>query len=199
MKSLLPPEWQHSWSIRDNVPRSERFKELAFAGYQIPRCGSFKNMSRLGVPLVVYTDEYAHCGEGKFLYRPGNAVVVNLDAFASEYMPYPNSFHPKQSRSKRFLVVGTTAFELEYYSETNWQSNVEGEFQLLNWNSNFGREADLFQYPMYAVDFVGIDGCTAIDLNTCPGVPVEVVNLVGRDVLTESVRRFCESLAPRPA
>ena len=87
MKSLLPPELQAAWNVRDTVSRRERMAELAFAGYSIPRCGRFKDMVRLGVPLVVYTDPFSHCGEGKALWKPENAFCWSADAFCSEHVP----------------------------------------------------------------------------------------------------------------
>ena len=147
-------------------------------------------MAGLGVPLVVYRDEFAHCGEGKELVRPGDLTLYDPTAFCVEYMPTqpPDG---EASCSQRLLVVGSFAFELSYFSTSSWMSNVDGEFQLMNWNSSFDRSGDLLPYPMYAIDFVGPLRDTAIDLNVCPLVPLEVVNLAGRDALAGSVAKFC--------
>lgn len=198
MKSLLPPELQHAWNVRDTVPRSERMRELAFAGYRIPRCGPFHRMSRLGVPLVVYQDELAHCGEGKVLYKgPDDPVrhVTGLLTFCSEYiLPFREGY----SQSSRKLVVGGYEFGIDYYSSASWMSNVDGTYRVRCGYFEVDRTRDALPYPMYAIDFVhtldrgGNSYDVAVDLNVAPGVPMDVVNLVGRDVLTASVRKVCE-------
>lgn len=197
MKSLLPPELQSTWGVRDTQPRRNRMAELAFAGYRIPRCGLFRDMERLGVPLVVYTDEHAHCGEGKRLYRP--------DADRPPPAGFPGLFSSVfidtrvegLAFSTRRLVVGDLVFFVDYESRVSWMSNVGGEYKVRPLPTGgplrLNRDRDPVAYPMYAIDFLIVDGGDdiAVDLNTCPGVPVEAVNLVGRDVLTASVRDFC--------
>lgn len=128
MKSLLPPELQPAWDVRDTKPRRERLAELAFAGYRIPRCGPFKDMVRLGVPLVVYTDELAHCGEGKVLWKPENAFCWSMDTFCSEYVPDDGDRYTDRDDgvvfSYRHLFVGGFRFHLRYESTASWMSNV---------------------------------------------------------------------------
>lgn len=198
MKSLLPPELQAKWDVRDTVPRRDRLRELAFAGYRIPRCGLFADMSRLGVPLVVYTDELAHCGEGKVLWKPGFPTMAGW-RFCSEYVPDNSclvALAAKQTVSHRKLVVGTRVFCLRYTS-SYWMSNVHGDCRVDGHTTRpVSRDSDLLSYPMYAVDYTRQESerevtLTHFDLNTCPGVPLEVVNMVGRDVLTASVADFC--------
>ena len=202
MKSLLPPELQHNWSVRDDVPRRERFRELAFAGYRIPRCGLFKDMKRLNVPLVVYTDELAHCGEGKVLWKPGD-----LDPDTSVRQPFASEYKPDMADhdgtdddddglgtltvSWRELVVGKFKFVIKYTTRNSWMSNVDGDYEITH-HAPACRSADLLTYPMYAIDSTDCDDrFYHFDLNTCPGVPLEAVNLIGRDVLTASVREVC--------
>lgn len=181
MKSLLPPELQKLWQVRDDVTREERLKELAFAGYKVPRAGQFQDLKRLGVPLVVYTDPYAHCGEGKYLWRPGEPEPL-LYRFCTEFVARTVT----ESWSGRELKVGRYYFQLIYHSATGWRSNVDGTYEIRRWGVD-SRNLDLLRYPMYAVDLVN---GFAIDLNVCPGVPFECVNAVGREALTESVRSF---------
>lgn len=192
MKSLLPPALQAKWDVRDTVPRRERFRELAFSGYNIPRCGEYGVMARLGNPLIVYTDEYAHCGEGKVLWKPGDPVDYPADTFCSEFVGDPDA---RPAKSHRILIIGYYEVHLKYRSDDHWQSNVGGEFHVyagpMQWEAL--RTRCVIPYPMFAVDqVVGDSGeNVAVDLNTCPGVPTEVVNMVGREVLTESVAKFC--------
>lgn len=188
MKSLLPPELQSKWDVRDTVPRRDRLRELAFAGYRIPRCGVFADMVRLGVPLVVYTDELAHCGEGKILWKPGQEPMGGW-WFCSEYVQDEEGV----GYSRRMLVVGSWSFVLWYRSDS-WLSNVDGDCGVSPNHFSIQRDSHtLLPYPMFSVDFTHTaDGlCHHFDLNTCPGVPLEVVNMVGRDVLTTSVADFC--------
>jgi hypothetical protein len=195
MKSLLPPELQPQWNVRDTVPRRDRLRELAFAGYNIPRCGMFADMVRLGVPLVVYTDELAHCGEGKELWKPGHAFEWPMSAFCSEFIPDSLNEENEKSNSRRILRVGRHEFVITYSSSGSWMSNVDGDYEVTNHRfPRPGYHSDLLAYPMYAIDFVvNGDDFVYFDLNTMPGVPVEVVNMVGRDVLQQSVADFCRS------
>lgn len=197
MKSLLPPELQPAWDVRDTKPRRERLAELAFAGYRIPRCGLFRDMVRLGVPLVVYMDDLAHCGEGKVLVKPG---YKNADKFApyfcSEYVPDDLDDDTVSTvHSHRELVVGDYRFILSYWSSSSWKSNVGGDCKLISRVPGRRAMSDgdcLMPYPMYAVDYTNHgEGFYHFDLNVYPGVPVEVVNMVGRGVLQDSVAAFC--------
>lgn len=197
MKSLLPPELQPAWSIRDTKTRRERLAELAFAGYRIPRCGAFRDMVRLGVPLVVYADDCAHCGEGKVLFKHGGFIPDwPADTFCSEYMPDDCDRYTDRDDgvvfSYRHLFVGSLRFHLRYESVASWMSNVNGQCNVLYGPEEFGRDTTILPYPMFAIDYTLCrDTCYHFDLNTCPGVPLEVVNMVGRDVLTESVAKLC--------
>ena len=193
MKSLLPPALRAAWDVQDAVPRRARLCELAFAGWKIPRCGEFREMSRLGAPLVVYTDERAHCGAGKVLWRPGEPTAWFGSTFCSEFVGPPGP----PAASFRWLLVGSYAFHLVYRSDSSWMSNVDGTYDARpSWSENgtTDRGKDLLIYPMYAVDYIAFgDEDYAVDLNVCPGVPLDVVNLVGRDTLAASVSDFCKS------
>lgn len=198
MKSLLPPELQSQWNIRDTVPRRDRLRELAFAGYRIPRCGMFADMARLGVPLVVYTDELAHCGEGKVLWKPGHAFEWPMSVFCSEYVPDIGSTDTV-AVTYRELWVGNWRTTLRYASDSSWMSNVDGDFRVEDESVLLVRkQRQLMPYPMFSVDYtqVGEFGDTEFfhfDLNVCPFVPLEIINMVGRDVLQKSVADFCRS------
>lgn len=200
MKSLLPPELQPAWDVLDTKPRRERLAELAFAGYRIPRCGVFQEMFRLGVPLVVYADEYAHCAEGKVLWTPDQTVWWPWDTFCSEYVPddadgwrFKAETDDKfPSQTYRHLFVGCVRFHLEYRSATSWMSNADGKCKVLYGPETVARDGMVLSYPMFSIDYTIHEGFVVhFDLNTCPGVPLEVVNAVGRDVLRESVAQFC--------
>lgn len=208
MKSLLPPTLQSAWDVQDAVPRRARMTELAFAGYAIPRCGEFSEMRRLNTALVVYLDERAHCGQGKVLWRPGETAEWPPSTFCSEFILSRDEFNDdnKTAFSVRHLVVGHFFCVVDYQSSSSWMSNVDGTYEVRflppEMTKHFGhpvlkttRANDLLRYPMYAVDFVVLDEGpdVAVDLNVCPGVPVEVVNAVGREVLRASLEDFCKS------
>lgn len=210
MKSLLPTALQSAWDVQDTVTRRARLCELAFAGYQIPRCGEFSEMRRLGVPLVVYRDERAHCGQGKVLWRPGEAVDWPPSAFCSQYVPdsdgFENNYEHEGSTqktslwvSRRELWVGRWMVELKYTSRVSWMANVGGEYEVVvGPTPSEMRYRELIRYPMFAVDYTRVgDDWTShdyhFDLNVCPHVPVEVVNAVGRETLRASIEDFCKS------
>jgi hypothetical protein len=175
------------WDVRDTTSRDERFWELARAGYAIPECGTFSNLSRLNVPLVVYDDPYAHCGEGKRLWKPGD-VGARSSQFCSRFI----DTH-ERPKSSRVLRIGHFEFHLEYTSDDEWRSNVGDVTCTLLRHFDVSREYDLIRYPMYAVDTVHDplhERNVAVDLNVCPGLPMDVINAVGRETLRESLRSF---------
>jgi hypothetical protein len=104
----------------------------------------------------------------------------------------------KTAASTRCLVIGHYEFHLEYYSDHSWMSNVNGRYIIVKTRGgrkfrSVERDQETIPYPMYAIDFILDEDSDdiAIDLNVCPGVPLEVVNMVGRDVLQQSVADFC--------
>lgn len=174
------------WYENDTVSRRIRFCQLAAAGYAVPRHGLLADMKRLNAPLVMYTDAFAHCGEGKYLILPGYKHYDRQPhLFASEYL---GEIGKKPSVSLRTLWVGDYKAVIEYRSEVSWMSNVDGEYNVLSVrHAPEERARDLLRHPMYAIDFVRR---VAVDLNVCPGLPREVVNAVGREELVRSYKEF---------
>lgn len=178
------------WYEEDVVDRQTLFLSLAFAGHPIPRCGRMSRLKHLDAPVVMYTNCYAHCGKGKELVLPGDPRFdTHPDYFCSEFLGDPAR---RPSVSLRVLWVGEYKAVIEYRSAADWRSNVGGEFFVLSvGRSPEERSRDIIREPMYAVDFVSDPWRTvAVDLNTCPGVPLEVINQAGREELVRSLKEF---------
>lgn len=177
------------WTEYDTVHRRVRFAELAAAGYATPRNGPFSMLKRLGVPLVVYVNPNSHCGRGKTLWRPGDGPVTP-DTWCSAFVGDPDV---RPARSLRHLFIGPHWFTGTYVSHESWMSNVEGDFSFSE--QSFRRpETCLLPYGVCAVDVVlGGNGAAAVDLNVCPGIPMEIINRHGRQQLAADLIAWEES------
>jgi len=176
------------YDVRDTVTRRERLVELACNGVRIVPCGTVAALRKLNRPLVVYTDPLAHCGEGKVLLSGTALDTTDQTAFASVFLGDPGA---ERFKSNRLLFVGDYCFVLTYESGF-WQSNVNGEYRLEH-AEHVTRGQDLFRHPMYSIDFVHdpvSDEDFAVDLNVCPGVPLDVINRFGREALVQSLQEF---------
>lgn len=142
-----------------------------------PTHGIVKELPYTSFKLVVYLDEYAHCGEGKILIDSQEAREKYPDCYASFYI---ESKYGK-AISKRLLQIGNRSWWLEYTNhEKDWRSNVgenieikiKGETDCF-WVNN-QRNSDLLKnYPIFAIDFVESfcgEYLYAIDFNTSPGL-----------------------------
>lgn len=184
------------WFVTDTKPRCDRLAELSRAGWAVPRNGPWSTLKRLDRALVLYTDERAHCGEGKELWPPGDPPPENPHVWCSEWVGESDRAKPDRTHSKttRYLYVGTVQVEIRYESDRSWMSNVGGTFRVMPYQSNRDKR-DLLRYPLYAVDAVERADYPygyALDLNVCPGVPLEVFNLVGLGNLQAAYASFVE-------
>ena len=126
--------------------RREMFPYLESMGWQTPKHGvvsqlvpdllsewdsEMKDMAAQDlIDLVVYTDEAAHCGDGKVRVRAVDALRLYPDRFCCEHL----ATSPAGGRSLRYLQVGNRKWWLRYWSEDDWRSNV-GRDTTRGWTS----------------------------------------------------------------
>jgi hypothetical protein len=178
-----------SRASRTNLPRAEAFKLLEAAGYPTPQHGpvtelyerlctkwyrrhdwteqeiaDFERSSGF-IRMVVYTDPYAHAGEGKVFLTGRTAVEAYPNHYASEFVMSVPSY--TASRSFRQLQIGRRTIFLMYESPNDWRSNA-GDCEITILGSG-EIEQDNVLYPLYAVDYLVPDNTAyAIDFNTAP-------------------------------
>jgi hypothetical protein len=169
-------------------PKREQFRILEAAGFRTPPhgtvgdvLGTWWEVEKQWVKAVVaYTDEMAHCAEGKRLYLHGE-LKSNPDMGAPggnrywrEYQLYCSAFVGNhycrtEGVSWRRLQVGPQVFWVEYRSTTSWMSNLEGECAVIGVERNAGFHPHI-RRPLFAVDFVIGREMYAVDLNYAPGI-----------------------------
>lgn len=138
----------------------QTFRDPAIAGKAIE---ALKN-------LVVYTDEYAHAGEGKLLLSLSEALEHYPDAYASLHIPQTPA---GTGVSLRYLHVGRRRFWLRYTSFNDWRSNAgDVHIELLTEESP-GYHPGVPE-PLFAIDFLpygmGSERLVAVDFNTAPAL-----------------------------
>ena len=185
-----------------SMSKLDQFHLLQKLNLRTPMYGSPEILSANGLSnddlVVVYTDDKAHCGEGKKLVDLGLALQDHPCCLCSQWINTSGNFD--NSTSYRLLQIGDRAFWLRYEGIGGWMSNhcedtniyVETECKPIN-------AEVLRHYPLLAIDFVFpvskpyedkvnlIDGY-AIDFNSAPGMkwtgmddilqPFEVYNLL---------------------
>lgn len=153
-------------------------------GYKDETLASMLEMSQ----LVVYTDPYAHAGEGKVLLSVTAALAQHPDTYGSEYLPQNGA---GTGVSLRYLRIGRRQFWLRYTSEDDWRSNAGTvAIELLCEEAPKPvSEAKHSPEPLLAVDFIIGPNRTlvAVDHNTAPqlrGTGIEA-RLSTKDVVDE--------------
>lgn len=179
---------------RNDMSRQEIFALLEGINHKTPRHGAVRDLVpriyseespswRQG-DVVVYTDPYAHRGEGKLLMSAAQALDSHADHYAAEYIP---ALRKNRSVSYRYLQVGQCKWWLQYWSEHDWRSNVgEGGVKLVTEKVD-GYDPTV-RYPLWAIDFITLETgeSFAIDFNTAPSLapladtvtPTEIVSLL---------------------
>lgn len=184
--------------MRNTLSKRDQLLQLHFAGFAVPLHGPVLSvaqqvmyaqaqkppaqlMQEAAPALVVYTDEYAHAGEGKVLLPYYHALGTYPNRYATEYIQTHTD--PTIAVSTRLLYIGEQAFWLEYQAQGDWRSNCGEQVTIKECAAAFTMPRDpLFdRYPIFAVDFVRhlhTGTLLAIDLNTAPGLkntPVETL------------------------
>ena len=126
--------------------------------------------------IVVYSDPFSHCGEGKWLMTGEDALRGGLvESFASLFIPdFPGL-------SYRYFVAAGHGTWFEHWSTEDWRSNC-GDGDLSPLSEDRGKLLNLpdieaacriLRNPVYAIDFVArkVEGgvqLLAIDWNPAP-------------------------------
>lgn len=121
--------------------------------------------------IVVYTDEYAHRGEGKILVTAEEALDKYPDLYCSQYVPTrPDG----GSASERVVTVGGTCFRIEQAS-SDWRSNCGPDAEFAITHSFAATPIWLVNTPIFAIDYIRCGNqFLAIDFNEAPDInPLE--------------------------
>jgi hypothetical protein len=147
--------------------------------------------------IVVYTDEYAHRGEGKKICNIEDSIIECPDAYASVLLRNNQEY----SISRRELFIGNRLCLLTYVSLTDaWRSNCghvviiyEGQRKFLGsckipfTRQPFTNKVGTFiESPMFAFDYIETPVASSsypgghperffVDFNEAPGLPEQVV------------------------
>lgn len=204
----LPP---HNYVLKriarpkKGISKRNQFELLEQAGFTTPLHGLVRDVwaKTRNDYLVVYDDEFAHCGKGKILAHRTKAAMQASDKYCSVFIP--TTPEPTlEAESSRLLAIGNRLFWLKYRSN-DWMSNhaeivdisVTGE--TLNrdaFSVEGGHDFDfLNRYPLFAIDFVQSlhsGRLLAVDFNSAPGLkgtgmedfvsPAKVVELISEFV-----------------
>jgi hypothetical protein len=158
----------------NNISKRQQFKILEKAGYSTSKNGLVKdvlnnywdNIEGYIKEVVIYENEYKHCGEGKRRLTHRGYQTLHPDYLGQLWC---SAFIDNSSVSLRHLYLGDSIVYLQYTSYESWMSNVgDGDCKIL------GIEKDtkpFIKLPLYAVDFVSYFSKNyAIDFNTAPGI-----------------------------
>ena len=197
---IIPPGFNEEEEVvqffrtsQGGLPKDEQLGLLYSAGFNVPKYGLVKDLVQSYRPdyVVVYTDLYAHQGQGKILYPVYKALQEKPDALATVFIPtsYDELVHAK---SIRYLFIGNRVYTLDYEGIGSWMSNNAGETRITLRSPDFtnrdyfgyelGLDLDLdnfSRYPLFAVDCVkhyATGEEYAIDFNSAPGLkgtPIE--------------------------
>jgi len=146
--------------------------------------------------LVVYTDEYAHAGEGKIRLSIPEALENYPNAYASLYIPQ----NPTGTGiSFRYLQVGKRRFWIRYTSSNDWRSN-SGDVQIDFLTEESPGYHPKISEPLFAIDFLpygqGSERLLAIDFNTAPvlrgtGIDHKLSSREVYDLIHDAMVRSC--------
>ena len=119
--------------------------------------------------VVVYTDPFAHAGEGKIRCSYTEAMRDHPDRYASIFIPQNAA---GTGTSLRLLRIGRRQFWLRYTSQDDWRSNA-GDVSIEVLCEERPMALSLTQKqpePLLAIDFISGPGNTllAVDYNTAP-------------------------------
>ena len=191
----------HVRQVKKAVKLSEHtlLKYLNSLNIDTPRHGTVEELgNRTDFPfiesVVIYTDEFAHCGEGKIKTSLHEALKKYPGCYSSEFILTALG---GASWSLRYLQIGDRAFWLRYHSHDDWRSNCgDIDIDMVVEEENKAHKETIKQKinkPLFAVDFVtDFSGkLYAIDFNTAPswrGSGVE--KLISGKEIVEALKRW---------
>ncbi len=151
---------------KTDVPRREMFARLEAAGIQTVPNGIVEEVLRKYDPaqgVVVYVDERAHRGEGKFWLSAKEALEQYPNHWCSVFMG------PK-GQALRHFQFGDQAFTMPFHSRTDWRSQRGESYSYCvpgsRWSHLF---LNHIHVPYFALDFIpGTDMAT--DFQYVPGI-----------------------------
>lgn len=208
------PTWYRNSRVFPD--RTECYRTLERFDIPTPIWGLVK---RLKLPnanpktlIVVYTDELSHQGYGKELMSLHQANEKYPDCLCVEYV-YSVDFYSNRMSigkggdgiSRRYLMIGESAWELEYRSQIDWRSNV-GEVDIdvlgpLKDDTLKMKMIDMmkeYRSPIFALDVVpeSEERWLCTDLNLAPGMDnVGMKEFVGpkqaSDLIKDFYHKYC--------
>ena len=152
------------------VSRSEMYNVFKYLGLETPRHGLAGDLVDTCESLVLYTDEHAHCGEGKVLTSKDAVTRDLFDTFSAEYIS------EKFGITHRLFVDAEVISWFTHESFTDWRSNHEdGDLHMFPGGFYNQRHIEScirrIKNPVFAIDFVEQKGSLlAIDWNPAPRV-----------------------------
>ena len=154
--------------------KREQFNILEELGFKVPHRNLYKEIRRTcPAPVVVYTDENAHCGEGKILVWKNTQEEFDKykDCFCSLHIPGSKK---GGSHSIRILNILSRQFLIQYKSEFDWRSNCgDGTIECIGETKKWLHLNKKLNRKLWAIDLVfDIDNneWVAVDLNYSPGI-----------------------------
>ena len=131
------------WLERPGLPGNICFSRMAGDSWSVHRTAMFELFDRLGLvhpayrrvvefgsedALVVYTDPFSHCGEGKLRMTAREAMAGGLgECFASAYIGDLPGF------SYRYFVIAGHGAWFQHWSTEDWRSNCgDGDLSSLD-------------------------------------------------------------------
>ena len=185
---------------RTKRSRADDIKLLHSVGYPTPAFGKikfFKSLNNTENRYIVYTDPYAHCGEGKCIVFHEDLDNFDDNLYCSVYIPSRVAYHI------RHLVVGDWFIVLKYKSNHEWLSSyaptikieqvsrIEDKFKKFLPIFNIQRE---LESPLVALDGKFMDGILCFfDLNTAPALTL-LEGIFSPKEVEEAIRNFWNDL-----
>lgn len=168
---LFKPEIVWKRTVNNGIKRRDIFKTLDTVGLLTPLHGIVDKVvealkEEKGKELIIYTDEYAHCGNGK-IKLPVSAAMEWSGCYCSEYIESQN----ENATSYRILRIGNKSWLLRYIGYNSWMSNSAKEVDIEVLSALRDIKTVMRNSPMLAIDYVIKDNVAYyIDINTAPGL-----------------------------
>jgi hypothetical protein len=171
----------------DGILKRDQFKLLEQLGFNTPLHGTpdvlEKQLAEEKTHVVLYCDELAHAGEGKYLHLGNKNFSKHKRYTYASAQIRTDRKADKGCQSTRLLFIGYRKFILCYTSNHSWMSN-EGKVSIEFIDEERPRNltdkwAFTKKWPILAIDYV-VEKDTgkdfAIDFNSAPGLsgtPIE--------------------------